>query len=225
MTDDGWGAGRSHAQTETATVTATPGPVVFTDDFSEVSHSWLGCEVCDLWNGSLQIGPYPESAAYQQQAVFCGPCGEVTHYRMAVDVTFKEGVSDRGFGLLLRLNEDSLVPLEITPWQTVAVWKADFDLQEWELLNGQFSGLVQPNDQTNHLEVVVAPSASGTKSDFFVKVNDRTPFVVYNQPADPGLVGLTLFGHAQSVLFDNFEFETEESVVPLGEPPAVEGKI
>jgi hypothetical protein len=39
--------------------------------------------------------------------------------------------------------------------------------------------------------------------------------VLYNQPAEPGVVGLTIFGHATEIVFDNFKFETDEPVVPL----------
>ena len=201
--------------TDTPEPTATPGPVMFEDDFSRLSPAWLDCEVCEIENGALLIGPYPASGAYLQHNILCANCGLVSNYRMAVDVAFKDGVSDRGYGFLIRLTEDYMLTLEITPWQTVVVWKYDFELGMWEGLNGRFSGLIRPNRQWNRIEVNIKEAAEPTRSDIFIDVNGRTVFVVYNQPADPGLVGFTLYGHAQEVLFDDFEFETEENVIPL----------
>ncbi len=138
---------------------------------------------------------------------------------MAVDASFADGVSDRGFGLLLRMTEEYMLTMEITPWQTVDVWRLDFETGNWEWVNGSFSGLVRPNQQRNRIETEIRPALSGggMTSDIYIKVNGKTVFVVYNQPAEMGLVGLTLFGHSTEVIFDNFEFETEDLVIPI--PP------
>ena len=166
-------------------------------------------------NGALHMGPFSADGAMLQHNAICGPCGFVTHYRMAVDVGFVDGQSDRGYGLLISLNEDQLLSMEITPWQTIDAWRLDFNDRYWEWLNGTV-GLVRPNQQINNVEVVVEPaSGGGARTDIYIKVNGKTAFVLYNQSAEPGMVGLTMFGHATEIIFDNFEFETDEPVIPL----------
>jgi hypothetical protein len=195
------------------------------DDFSQGLSAWLGCEVCDVKNGALLMGPYPIEGAYLQHNAICRLCGLARFYRMAVDVNFVEGVSDRGYGLLLRYTEEYMLTMEITPWQTVDVWKFDFETNEWEWINGRWSGLVRPGQQKNKIEVVVRPTSSANRSDsdIFIKVNGSSAFVIFNQPTDYGMVGLTIFGHASEVSFDNFEFETEDPVIPI--PPDLPGVI
>jgi hypothetical protein len=137
---------------------------------------------------------------------------------MAVETTFEEGQSDRGYGFLIRVTEDYLMTVEITPWQTVAIWKLDY-IEGWEWINGVWTGAVRPGRQTNHIEVEVTEGSSG-RSDISVTVNGRTVLVVWGQPSDPSPVGLTLYGHAIEVYFNDFEFEEYE---PYGEPLIVEG--
>ncbi len=202
--------------TATPTDTPTPGPVALFDDFSSDNRIWLDCEECTVRNGMLHMGPYTAEGACLQHNAICGPCGFVTHYRMAVDVGFVDGQSDRGYGLLISLNEDQMVSMEITPWQTVDAWRLDFHDGYWDWINGTWTGLVRPNQQINNVEVVVQPAqGGGARTDIFIKVNGKTAFVLYNQVAEAGVVGLTMFGHATEIVFDNFEFETDEPVVPL----------
>lgn len=209
--------------TRTQPPTRTPrpaieGPVQVFDDFSTDRGYW-DCEHCRIEQGVMRMGPYPVSGAYQQHVAYCDPCGVVTNYRMAVDVTFSDGQSDRGFGLMVRENENHMYVYEITPWQTLALWEADYLIQDWELLNGQFSGAVRPSKQTNHIGIEVGVSGDNAV-DIALQINGRTPLVVFNRPAEPGWVGLTLFGHAMEVTFDNFEFETEETPLFPEEPPS-----
>jgi hypothetical protein len=205
----------------TPSITPTAGPYLFQDDLSRASTAWLDCDYCTFRDGVLHLGPYPIEGAYLQHNVVCAPCGAARHYRMAVDVNFAEGVSDRGFGLLLRQTDEFMLTMEITPWQTVDVWRLDFETGAWEWINGYFSGLVRPNQQRNRIETEIRPalSGSGMTSDIYIKVNGKTVFVVYNQPAEIGLVGLTLYGHSSEVVFDNFEFETSDQVIPIPQDP------
>lgn len=185
------------------------GPHSLDDDFSAPSDDW-DCGQCEVSGGKLVMGPYPVAGAGLQHVAYCDSCGVVGTYRMAVDVTFDEGQSDRGYGFMVRENDEYMLVYEITPWQTIGFWKADYETRQWEFINGQFSGAVQPGAQTNHIEIEVARNSSG-QTDISLMVNGRTPLVIFNQPDDVGWVGLTLFGHALSVTFDNFHFETEET--------------
>ena len=99
--------------TATPTETPTPGPVALFDDFSQDNRIWLDCEECSIQNGMLHMGPYTAEGALLQHNAICGPCGFVTHYRMAVDVGFVDGQSDRGYGLLI-----SLMKTKWYPWRS-----------------------------------------------------------------------------------------------------------
>lgn len=189
--------------------TNTPGPLSLTDDFSSDSGYW-DCTECTLEGGRLHFGPFDVSGAYIQHYVICEACGMVTSYRMAADVTFGGGPSERGYGFLVRGREERLLTYEITPWQDLDFWKFEFATNRWNWINGIFAGAVRTGNQTNRMEVRVTVAASGG-TDFALSVNGRTPLVIFNQPAEPGIVGLTLFGHAVDIWFDNFEFETTES--------------
>lgn len=203
--------------TATDRPTATPGPVVITDDFSSDLGIWTGCDFCTIDNGVMIMGPFPVSGAYIQHNLYCVPCGKVTNYRMSVDVTFVAGQSDRGYGFLVREVDDYMLTYEITPWQTLDFWKADFNTQEWEWINGVWTGSANPGKVTNNIEVEVTTNANNT-TDIRLSVSGRSPLVIFGQPAEPGWMGLTLFGHAMEVAFDNFYFESEESPPAASEP-------
>ena len=102
------------APTATRLPTSTPGPVALTDDFSRASAIWGDCEVCTYEGGTLRFGPFPTSGARMQHNIVCEACGMVTNYRMAVDVTYIDGPSERGFGLMARWNDEELVTYEVT---------------------------------------------------------------------------------------------------------------
>lgn len=193
--------------------TPLPRPISLSDDFSQDNLSWLICDYCDRKNNAFYMGPWPASGAYIQHFALCEECGLITNYRVSVDATFEDGESERGYGFVLRLTDEYLITAEITPWQTVDVWKLDF-IEGWDWVNGVWTGAVKAGRQTNHIEVEVSEGATG-KSDISVTVNGKTVLVVWGQPLDQGPVGLTLWGHALEVSFDNFEFEEFE---PYGEP-------
>ncbi len=192
--------------TPTPLPTATPGPLIVSDNFEGSSGFWSNCAYCSRLQGTLHVGPFPASQAYVQQMVLCNECGDAYNYRVTVDAAFVEGVSERGFGILLRSTDKYFMTLEVTPWQTVAVWKFDFLTRGWELVSGKWTGAVAPGRGMNHIEVEVTGSEKG-KSMMVIKVNGRTPLVLESQPADSGPVGLTLFGHGVEVLYDNFVYE------------------
>jgi len=206
------------APTATRRPTPTPGPLALTDDFSRDSGIWGDCEVCSYEAGTLHFGPSPTSGAYMQHNIVCETCGMVTNYRMAVDVTYIDGPSERGFGLMARWNDEELITYEVTTWQTLDLWRLDYDTSQWTWINGTFSGSVRPGRQLNHIELLALTNPSGTV-DYSLTVNGRTPIVVFSQPSEGGYVGLTLWGHAIEVAFDNFEFETDDTpVYPSGVP-------
>jgi hypothetical protein len=199
--------------TPVPTPTRPAHPVQVQEDFSQDVGDWLWCEHCEWKGGKLYMGPYPPSGAYLQHFVVCAECGVVTNYKIGVEATFEEGQSERGYGFLLRMTDEYLMTAEITPWQSVAVWKLDF-VEGWSLVDVVWTGSVRPGALTNHIEVEVTETGTG-KSDMSVTVNGRTVLVVWNQPGDQTVVGLTLYGHATEVYFDNFEFL---EYLPYGSP-------
>jgi hypothetical protein len=196
------------------TVTIPPlasGPIVFEDDFARDSGAWVECEVCSWKDGALHLGPAPVSGAGLQHIAFCDPCGLVTNYRMGVDVTFVDGPSEpgRGYGLVLRLNDETMDIFEINPFQTLDLWRLDFTENRWDHIAGERTSSIRTMQQTNRVEAEVVGSGVG-KSDVYLKVNGKTITIAWAQSAAPGYVGLTIFGHAIEVMFDNFEFEELE---------------
>jgi hypothetical protein len=136
---------------------------------------------------------------------------------MAVDVLYEEGPSERGYGLLLKWNDEVMITVEVTPWQTLAVWQFDYANDEWSMLQGDLYGAVKPGRQVNRFEVEVIPSDVSGKATYAVGVNGKKQIILEGQSSSSGLVGLTLFGHATAANFDNFEFEPLD---PSGVDPA-----
>ena len=188
-----------------------PGPIVFQDDFSSDIGAWGDCEVCTWKDGVLHMGPAPVSGAGLQHIALCDACGYVTNYRMGVDVTFVEGPSEpgRGYGLVLKLNEETMDIYEINPFQTLDLWRFSFTDNRWDHVTGERTSSIRTMQHTNRIEVEVVGSGLG-KSDVYLKVNGKTVSIAWAQSAGPGFVGLTIFGHAIEVMCDNFEFEELE---------------
>ncbi len=221
-----WTEAPTQTATTTLTSTASPEPtatlslhpIQIYDDFSSYGINWLICEECMYKNDALYMGPWPSSGAYIQHFAICQDCGLVTYYYMSVIATYEDGPSERGYGLLLRLTDEYAITLEITPLQTVAVWKLDLETGAFDLLDGRWSGAVKAGAQTNHIEVYVTESSQG-RTDISVSVNGKNVFIVWGQPKDQSPVGLTLWGHALEVQFDDFIFDEYE---PYGDPIELE---
>jgi len=110
----------------------------------------------------------------------------------------------------------------VTSWQEVNGWNFDYEKERWEWLNGVFAGSIRPGRGLNRLEVEVAPAPVSGKTTVTLQVNGRNLVILYNRPSEAGVVGLTLFGHAVEVVFDNFEFE-ELPPYSGWQPPAPPG--
>lgn len=206
--------------TFTETATATPGAVVFQDDFSRPSSAWVACEECEWQDGGMVMGPYSVAGAYVQHVAICGPCGLIRNYRMAVDAGYIDGPSERGFGLLVRLTDEFLVTYEVTPWQIAALWSLDLVEGSWDFVNGSYTGRIRTGRASNRIEVEVQDGTAPARVNIELRVNGRTIFLAYNQPGEVGAVGLTLYGHATSAVFDNFEFEELEPFMHEPLPPS-----
>ena len=59
---------------------------------------------------------------------------------------------------------------------------------------------------TNHIEVIVQPSANGNTAEYWIYLNGDLLYTVYNRPVTETMVGLAMAYHAQVVAYDNWEF-------------------
>jgi hypothetical protein len=197
--------------TDTPLPTVTSGPFLFQDYFSKKTTDWGTCDYCAWDAGLLVLGPQPTLQAGTMLPLYCVTCGHVANYRMSVDAKFGDGPSDRGYGFVVRETADYILTVEITPWQTVAVWRLDLGDQEWTLVKSITTDSVRGSTNVNRIEVAVTSASSG-KVLVAVRVNGRLQFVV-EAYEELGRVGLYVFGHGKWVMFDDFRFEELE---PLG---------
>lgn len=201
-------------ETPTITPTATPeGPIVFSDDFSDAnSKNWKGCTSCKFQDGVLLMGPYAArgSGTDQTDVAYCVACGKKTYYRIAVDVTFVEGFTDRLYGLMVGHGEDYQTVLGISPLQYAVLWRYDYNKQYGSLINAStenvFNSQVKPGKLTNRLEIIVEPAGAG-QADMKMILNGIVSFVAYKIAVEPAEVGLYMDWHSMGVAYDNFEFE------------------
>ncbi|RPI34726.1 MAG: hypothetical protein EHM70_01960, partial [Chloroflexota bacterium] len=181
--------------TATSTITPTPGPIVFTDDFSEDKGYWEECNVCEWKHEALYVGPYQPSDTTEAYVTYYKECGTPEFYKMSVDVTYIEGPTDRGYGIVIRDTGDYMIEFLISTWQITWVSKYDYHLEAWDMLNNTasqiFSGLINPGNSTNRIGVEVRPSGNG-QSDYFIRINNKTYYVLYGQPTEAGRVGISI---------------------------------
>lgn len=192
-----------------STTTSTPGPVVIDDDFSQDVGRWQGCAQCLISDGVMYMGPYPAVDSGKGYTAICKDCGVAETYKMAVDVTYVSGASDRGFGLMLWENDGYYINFEISTWKSYSAWFYDKDQDDsWDawsaILPVTTSSAIRPGRLSNRLAVVV--STQDGKKVAAVSINGRAI-----QPTElkggSGQVGLVVGLHSIGVAFDNFHFE------------------
>jgi hypothetical protein len=206
------------------TPTVTPGPLVIRDDFSSDTGRWIECGMCLIENGVLKMGPYPISDKGEGYLAICADCGVAQDYKMGVDATFKDGYTDRGFGLVLREQNGDYADVEITTWQVYGGWTYDKSTNLWgDLLGGdgwRSSGTLYPSYGTNRLEVEV--KSQNGKSMLTVHINGQL-VSTSEMPAISGRVGLVVGLHSLGVEFDNFYFEGYTVPLPSDPNPIPQG--
>lgn len=206
--------------TSTPTITPIPGPILIDDDFSTDNHLFSGCTICGVDHGVYTLGPFGDSNSLTGFKAVCDACGTPEFYKMSVDATFVDGASDRGFGLFLRdtdglrQSNDKFWSFEIMTWQTSVIWEYDYRFSSWDIVNKSIESVllsyVKAGKATNNLEVIIQPTSNGVNADIFFKINGKTFYAQYNQPAIEGRVGLYVAWFNIEVAFDNFHFEEIE---------------
>jgi hypothetical protein len=190
--------------TLTRTVTRTPGPFSFFDDFTVNSGGWENCEKCSWENGGLLMGPFEPSSNFHKN--YCTGCGERTFYKIAVDATFVEGQVDRFFGVFVGDAKGKQYYFGISPWQLYIVGRHIDENDSWEILDGQWSGVVKASYATNHFEVSIRPAIQRNTGDYIFSLNGSNVYIIYGIPVSPSRAGLAMDWHAVTSNYDNWEY-------------------
>jgi hypothetical protein len=216
----------------TEQMAAAPGQKV-EDSFDSDIGTFAVSEGVQIQNGSLFLGPFDQCsedvAAFDTPidcnavCLTCGP--NLTNYRMQVDLSFADGLSDKGYGVLLRFadeNGDAMLDREDYYlglwfdtynnrwWISVHVPDA---VRPWYLVKSGPAGL---RGQNSPNRLVVTASNNGRLIDIFlndkrlVKLTADAPQpgeTLIEDWADSGAVGLAISGRRVKARYDNFVLE------------------
>ncbi|HEY4666843.1 MAG TPA: hypothetical protein VIH26_06025 [Anaerolineales bacterium] len=184
-------------------------------------------------DGALFLGPYEECANdlanFDQPVgcmVVCESCGRsLSDYHLKVAFTFEDGLSDREFGVILRLvdqnvdglldREDYLLALGFNVFENgwrVYLHEPDL-LDPWREISSGQAGFLQAG-RMNELEVTVTQGGRLME----IGLNQRSLDTLTGGDADPGqrvvtpwsdtgAVGLIGLGRGVQARFDNFVLE------------------
>ena len=207
-------------------------------DFTESADAFDLGEAARVEDGALLLGPYAlcanDVANFDQPVgclVICRECGrQLSDFRLSVDFTFEEGLSDREFGVILRWVDEDLDGTIDRPDYLLAIGFNIFDnrwrlylhgpgeIEPWELVGQGEAGFLLPG-RLNEFEAVA--TEGGQYMDLYLNGSrltritggDCEPGERLVQPwVNAGAVGLLGLGRGVQARFDNF------SVEPLAEP-------
>ena len=228
---------RAEATAETSDATAPaegaePVPLVAESFEGETSAFRLG-DGASLRDGALFLGPYEECANdlanFDQPVgcmVACESCGRsLSDYHLRVGFTFEDGLSDREFGVILRLvdqnldglldREDYLLALGFNVFENAwRVYLHEQDkLEPWREVSSGQAGFLQAG-RMNELEVTVTEGGRlmeiGLNQRFLDTLTggDANPGQRLVTPwFDAGEVGLIALGRGVQARFDDFSLE------------------
>jgi len=223
------------AQAGTASTSAegTPEATVFEERFEGETSAFLLGEGASLNGGSLFLGPYEECANDVANfdlpvgcMVPCETCGRaLSNYHLRVSFTFEDGMSDREFGVILRLldedgdslldREDYLLALGFNIFENrwrVYMHEPD-KLEPWRVVSSDQAGFLLPG-RMNQLEVSVTEGGRLME----IRLNERFLDLLTGDEAKPGerpvapwfdagAVGLIGLGRGVQARFDDFVLE------------------
>lgn len=208
--------------------------VTVEEDFEAGTQAFELGEGTQVTDGGLLLGPYEQCANdvanFDQPVnclVVCTACGQgLAEYRMSFGFTFEEGLSDREFGVMLRLvdedgdrmldREDYLLALGFSIYDNR--WRLYFhepdQIEPWDQIARGQAGFLTPG----RLNQVAVQAVNGGR-DMTVDLNDARiltltgeepePGERWVQPwADAGEVGFLGLGRGVTARFDNFTLET-----------------
>lgn len=224
-------AGELTSPTQEVTVPA-PGQRVEDSFDSDLGTFRLGPGV-EIQNGALLVGPFEtcaEDVASFDEPVnciaVCQTCGSNSiNYHMLLDIAFSDGLSDKGFGVVLRFvdhnsdmmldREDYYLDLSFNAFEnewSVFVHLPD-EVRPWYRVKSGPAGL-RARSAPNKLEITA--SNNGRLIDIFLndkrllKLTADAPQpgeTLIEEWADSGAVGFTTTGRRVQGRYDNFLFE------------------
>jgi len=203
------------------------------DDFEGGSGTFLLGEGSSLDDGALFLGPYDECANDVANfdlpvdcMVVCETCGRgLSNYHLKVRFAFEDGLSDREFGVILRLldqdvdglldREDYLLALGFNIFDNswhVYLHEPD-KLDPWSSVSSGQAGFLQAG-RMNELEITVTEDGRLME----IRLNQRFLELLTGDEAEPGrrpvspwfdsgAVGLIGLGRGVQARFDDFVLE------------------
>jgi hypothetical protein len=183
-----------------------------------------------IQDGGLLLGPYPECAndvANFDQPVGClvvcqGCDRNLSDYELRVGFTFEDGLSDREFGVILRLVDEDLDSLLDREDYLLAIGFNVFDnhwrvylhepgeLDPWREITSGLAGFLQPG-RLNELEVtttnggqLMVIALNGNPLETLTGGAAEPGQIVVSPWMDSGAVGLIGLGRGVQARFDNF---------------------
>ena len=213
---------------------AAPAPGQSVEDKfdSDIGTFRLG-EGVQIQNGALLVGPFEQCAedvasfdAPVNCIVVCQTCGSnVANYHMVLDIAFADGLSDKGFGVLLRFDdqngdmmldrEDYYLDFAFNAFEnewSIFVHVPD-EVNPWFRVKSGPAGL-RARNAPNKLEITA--SNNGRIIDIFLN-DSRLAKLTADAPqpgetlieewAESGAVGFTATGRRVQARYDNFVFE------------------
>ena len=207
--------------------------ILLEEDFEGETSGFLLGDGASLRDGGLFLGPYEECAndvAHFDQPVgcmvVCEACGSrLSNYHLRISFAFEDGLSDREFGVILRLvdqdvdglldREDYLLALGFNIFENswnLYLHEPD-KLEPWRVVSSGQAGYLQPGRQ-NVLEVGVTDGGRLME----INLNERFLELLTGGDADPGqrpvspwleagAVGLIGLGRGVQARFDDFSLE------------------
>ncbi len=203
---------------------------ILEDDFGGESSAFLLGEGASLHDGALFLGPYDECANDVANfdlpvdcMVVCETCGRsLSNYHLKVRFTFEDGLSDREFGVILRLvdqdtdglldREDYLLALGFNIFENswhVYMHEPD-KIDPWSPVAGGQAGFLQVG-RMNELEVTVTEDGQLME----LRLNQRYVATLTGRKPEPGqhlvtpwfdsgAVGFVGLGRRVQARFDDF---------------------
>lgn len=204
------------------------------EDFEGESSGFLLGEGASLHDGALFLGPYDECANDVANfdlpvdcMVVCETCGRaLANYHLKVRFTFEDGLSDREFGVILRLldqdvdglldREDYLLALGFNIFDNswhVYLHEPD-KLDPWSSVSSGQAGFLQAG-RMNELEITVTEDGQLME----IRLNQRFLELFTGGEAEPGqrpvspwfdsgAIGLIGLGRGVQARFDDFVLES-----------------
>ena len=202
--------------------------------FESESSGFLLGEGATLHDGALFLGPYDECANDVANfdlpvdcMVVCETCGRgLSNYHLKVRFTFEDGLSDREFGVILRLldqdadglldREDYLLALGFNIFDNswhVYMHEPD-KLDPWSSVSSGQAGFLQVG-RMNELEITITEDGRLLE----IRLNQRFLELMTGEEAEPGqrpvspwfdsgAIGLIGLGRGVQARFDDFVLES-----------------